>query len=121
MPSFQSHLLAGAVSGGAIDIIRKVKEKKPLDNSNILMVVGDVCLGAVGGVLPDKLEPAIHPMHRKFFHSMLFFGIIVVGVVLLWQIDKIPEWIKVAVTVIAGAFIIHLVLDSFTPAGLPIA
>ena len=121
MPSFQSHLMSGAGSGGTIDIIRKIKEKKPLESSDILIIVGDVCLGAIGGVLPDKLEPAIHPMHRKFFQSMLFLGIIMVGVVLLWQIDKIPEWIKWAGTIIAVAFTIHLVFDSFTPAGLPIA
>jgi membrane-bound metal-dependent hydrolase YbcI (DUF457 family) len=120
MAYFQSHLIAGAVTGGSIDIIRKVKDNKPLEPRDIAMICGEVCLGAVGGVLPDRLEPAIHPHHRKFFHSILFLSLIGVGLVLLWESECIAEWIKWLLTALAVAFIIHLIIDGFTPAGLPV-
>ncbi|MBA7527239.1 hypothetical protein ES705_19414 [subsurface metagenome] len=121
MPNFECHLITGMVSGGAIDIVRKIRDNKPLESSDLLILSANVCLGAIGGVLPDKLEPAIHPRHRKFFHSIVFIGVITVGLVLLWQSEKITEWVKWLVTALGVAFIIHLILDGFTPAGLPVA
>jgi membrane-bound metal-dependent hydrolase YbcI (DUF457 family) len=121
MANFQGHLIAGVVTGGSIDIIRKIGDNKPLEPRDIAMICGEVCLGAAGGVLPDRLEPAIHPQHRKFFHSILFLSLIGVGLVLLWKSESITEWIKWLLTALAAAFIIHLIIDAFTPASLPIA
>jgi membrane-bound metal-dependent hydrolase YbcI (DUF457 family) len=39
--------------------------------------------GAAAGILPDKLEPANNPNHRKFVHSLTFY------VILIWLILKI--------------------------------
>jgi len=121
MPNFQGHLIAGAVTGGSIDIIRKIKDNKPLKSQDIVILCAEVCIGVIGGFLPDKFEPASHPLHRKFFHSLLFMGLIGVGLVLLWKSESIAEWIKWLLTTLAAAFIIHLIIDGFTPAGLPIA
>ena len=120
MANFQCHLMAGAITGGAIDIIRKAEQNKALEQRDITICCAEVCFGSIGGVLPDRLEPAIHPRHRKFFHSILFLGLIAIGLVLLWQNDKIAEWIKWSLTALAAALIIHLVIDGFTPAGLPL-
>ena len=120
MANFQGHLIGGVVTGGSIDIIRKLKDNKPLEPQEIVILSAEQCLGAAGGILPDRLEPAIHPRHRKFFHSILFLGFIAAGLVLLWKNDRIAEWIKWLLTALAMAIIIHLVIDGFTPAGLPI-
>ncbi|MBA7522307.1 hypothetical protein ES705_14425 [subsurface metagenome] len=120
MANFQGHLIAGAASGGVIDIIRKIKDEKPLEPRDLVILSAEVCLGAMGGILPDKLEPTIHPRHRKFFHSILFLSLIAAGLFLLWKNDRIAEWVKWLLTALAVAFIIHLLIDDFTPAGLPV-
>jgi inner membrane protein len=120
MANYQGHLVAGAITGGSVDVIRKIIEKKPLELRDIILLSLQVCVGSVGGVLPDRLEPAIHPHHRKFFHSILFLSLIGVGLFLLWDNKGIADWIKWLLTALAVAFIIHLIIDGFTPAGLPV-
>ena len=61
MANFQGHLIAGAVTGDSIDIIRKVKDNKPIEPRDIVILCAEVCLGAAGGILPDRLEPATSP------------------------------------------------------------
>lgn len=121
MANFQSHLTAGAVAGGSIAILQKIGDNKPLELQDIALVCCDVCIGAVGGVLPDRLEPAIHPHHRKFFHSGAMILLISVGLYCLWKAESIPEWVKWAGTALIVTYGLHLLIDGFTPAGLPIA
>ena len=52
-------------------------------------------LAAALANLPDRLEPAIHPHHRQFFHS-LAFGV-TVGYVgyQIYEWQPVEEWQKV--------------------------
>jgi len=75
--------------------------------------------GALGGMLPDILEPATNPCHRKFFHSFTF-GIVVTGSAVGVAVQKnIDLDLKEAVGLLAAGYLSHLVMDAGTPAGLP--
>lgn len=121
MANYQGHLIAGAITGGSIELIRKIGENKPLELHDIAIFCAQVCVGSMGGVLPDKLEPAIHPHHRKFFHSGAMILLISAGLYSLWKTDKVPEWVKWTGTALGAAYGLHLLIDGFTPAGLPVA
>jgi len=121
MANYKGHLIAGAITGGSVDIVRKIIENKPLELQDIAMLSIQVCVGSVGGLIPDKIEPAIHPHHRKFFHSVAMILLIGGGLYYLWKTDKVPEWVKWTGTALGTAYGLHLLIDGFTPAGLPIS
>lgn len=80
----------------------------------------------VAGVLtklPDVLEPATHPNHRQFFHSVAFAGLLAAAThkVYRWQPETPGEEVTRFVMLVgAAAYFIHLVLDAATPKSLPI-
>lgn len=79
--------------------------------------------GAVATGLPDKLEPAIHPNHRQFFHSFFVAGVIGYGTYKAWQWEPTEDWQKLArwALLIGGvAYLTHLALDSTTAKSLPV-
>lgn len=44
------------------------REDRPVDGTSLAMGAAAACFPS----LPDVLEPAVHPNHRKFFHSVTF-------------------------------------------------
>jgi inner membrane protein len=82
--------------------------------------------GAVGSVLtslPDKLEPAIHPNHRQFFHSVVFAAGVGYVTYKVYNWQPTEDWEKILrwLVVIGGvAYLIHLVLDAHTAKSLPL-
>jgi len=79
--------------------------------------------GAIFGTLPDILEPALHPNHRQFFHSIAALGLVSTGLYKLYKWDPDDDFYKVvrALSMVAcGAYIIHLAMDSGTPKSLPL-
>ena len=73
--------------------------------------------------LPDLLEPAVHPNHRQFFHSVAFAGLIGVGAYKLYkwkpetQAGRVTRFVAL---VGASAYLIHLLVDAGTPKSLPL-
>lgn len=83
----------------------------------------DGVAGALLTSLPDKLEPAVHPNHRQFFHSVVFA--VVVGYVTYraykWQPTEDWQQLLRWLVIIGGvAYLTHLVLDAFTAKSLPL-
>lgn len=80
-------------------------------------------LAALLTKLPDILEPAVHPNHRQFFHSVAFAALVAGGWKALYdwqpQSDDGRFWRKVAM-IGAGAYLCHLALDALTPRSLPL-
>lgn len=74
---------------------------------------------SLGALLPDKLDPPFSPRHRRFAHSkillFLFIGMTVVTLLLLSTDENLGLW---SLYYFLLGYISHLVLDSFTPAGL---
>lgn len=118
MANAKTHLLVGAGVGVALYIAdRKLFHKKDVTMGGIM---GSLFLGMVGGLMADWLEPASHPNHRKFFHSLVFMG----GTFLYK--DELCEWLGLGqegrkyFDWFISAYGSHLVLDSATAKGLPI-
>lgn len=66
MPNRRTHRTAGVLGGGALALITS-HGQHPLNR--IIETVGGSVAGGVFGELPDIIEPAIHPRHRRFAHS----------------------------------------------------
>lgn len=110
-----THAFAGAVAGAATFCSQK-------ENNSPSDLLAACALGLAGGKIPDLLEPALHPNHRKFFHSVLFAA----GVV--QAVRKLYEWkpetnqqkiLRFLMLALAAGYLSHLLLDSLTPKSLP--
>lgn len=73
--------------------------------------------------LPDKLKPAIHPNHRRLFHSWAFPGMLGIAAhrAYHWETcSKFDEAVRFAILLGIGAYTVHLWLDVTTTKSLPI-
>jgi len=81
-------------------------------------------LATLGGMLPDKLEPAsLGPHHRRFFHSFVSMGLVGYGVYKAYKWEpqtELDKCLRIAVIMIGVGYLSHLIADSSTPRGLPI-
>lgn len=109
--------VAAVVTGGVI------LNKEAQEGQQTLAPIGGSALAALFTNLPDKLEPAIHPHHRQFFHSVAFAGLLTLGMyrVYKWIPETDNERLARFCLLAAGAgILIHLVMDSGTPRSLPL-
>lgn len=87
------------------------------------MPVAAGALGAFCTNLPDWLEPATSPNHRKFFHSLTFAVLVGAALKKAWDwepetdTDKLLRFAALAAT---GGYLIHLALDATTKRSLPL-
>jgi hypothetical protein len=81
---------------------------------------GGYGLGSLAGTLPDIIEPATSPNHRKTFHSYGAMVAVTWGTIKLATDTDLSHEVKTAVTVAGASYLSHLALDSETPKGLPI-
>jgi len=51
----------------------------------LMEVAGGFLGGALGGMMPDVLEPATSPNHRKLAHSVVMLGTLTLARVVEWQ------------------------------------
>lgn len=80
-------------------------------------------LAALCTNLPDILEPAVHPHHRQFFHSVAFAALIGGCVYKLYQWETETEMekiLKFCLLVAGSAYLIHLAMDACTRRSLPL-
>lgn len=118
MASAATHRLGAALTVGMAALMAGDPEREP-----------SVEPFAAGGVayltatLPDILEPASNPHHRKFFHSLTFGGLVAYGIYKAYQWN--PEtpaerWLRLISIAAGGAYLVHLLQDAGTPKGLPV-
>jgi membrane-bound metal-dependent hydrolase YbcI (DUF457 family) len=129
MANFKKHLTVGAIVGaicGAVYVIvmyLRQRKKNPKCKFNwgnffatFFMGYG---LGAISGIAADKLEPAFHCNHRKFFHSYAFW--IITGYAVLQGLScNMKQIWKIMTLVTFVGYSTHLVLDYQTPKSLPL-
>lgn len=80
-------------------------------------------LAAVLTKLPDVLEPAVHPHHRQFFHSVACAALVATGWNALYQWQPQTDegrFMRKVAMIAAGAYLCHLALDALTPRSLPL-
>lgn len=73
--------------------------------------------------LPDAIEPAIHPHHRQFFHSIAFAGLVGYGLhrTYHWKPETDgQELLRIASLLIGSAYLLHLAADLFTARSIPV-
>jgi len=93
------------------------------DNETSAKPIVGATLGGLWATLPDLLEPATHPNHREFFHSVTFAAI--VGG-LAWKIkewqpeDACEDALRFLLLVGCSAYLIHLGMDALTKRSLPL-
>lgn len=95
------------------------REGRPVDASALAMGTAAALLPS----LPDVLEPAVHPNHRRFFHSLTFA--LAVGYSMrrayAWETQGPWEQLaRYALLVGGAAYLAHLARDAFTAKSLPL-
>lgn len=117
MPNARTHMLVGA---GVTTLAALADKEKSEVTHNIVM---SPLIGALGAKLPDMLEPALHPNHRQFFHSVSFLAAMSAGLykVYKWSPDDPLEKLIRGVLLLGGvAYASHLLCDATTPKSLPL-
>ena len=119
MSNARAHAIAAAAVAGACHLIHEHKQNR----EPTLAPVVTALLASKLGSLPDLLEPAIHPNHRRVFHSVAF------GALVIWVGKKLYDWdpetpfeeiVKWIALTAGAAYITHLLLDLRTPKSLPL-
>lgn len=83
--------------------------EKALYFFSLILLCGGI--GYIVACLPDILEPASNPHHRKIFHSLLALGVFIV-------VTAKTE--NPLLKTLAASYTSHLILDGLTPFGLPL-
>ena len=100
---------------------KNINQGLPVEKFNLvefsITTLAGIGLGKIGGILPDVLEPAKNPHHRKFFHSHTMRTALV-GTILANQ-GNMKRVSKSLVNAFGASYSSHLALDSKTPKGLP--
>lgn len=119
MPNAGTHMIAGGITG-AVTAASLQAETDP----DLAEIIAGAFAGGVAGRVPDILEPAVHPNHRAFFHSVGVLALVGYGTyrAYRWEpaddVERVVRWLAV----IGGvAYMSHLILDARTPNGLPLA
>lgn len=105
MPNRDTHLKAGIISGSILGAISS-KSNESFWPDVLLSAIG----GAIGGLMPDFIEPAYGPYHRQILHSKI---------ILIGNFYGINKTENAVVKGILSGYASHLLLDTQTPMGLP--
>ena len=117
MPNRSTHLVVGTTAGVAAYFITKLIPDEPFTFKGL---TGSALAVAFFGLLPDLIEPAIHPNHRAFAHSFTMSGMLLGSNLITWKSPNFPIGVKFMITICSSAYLSHLMADARTPKGLPI-
>jgi len=116
MPNAKTHLVVGAATGFVIDTFVQLERMRANPAVRFNWAELGFCALAAGtaALLPDVLEPATTPNHRKFCHSIAMAVIVTYAVT-----GKHTKRLAVAeltiLTVLGAGYLSHLVADATTP------
>jgi len=119
MPCRPVHALCGTAVGVATFIALDDTKSE----NNLLQGAGMTVAGFFGGILPDIIEPAIHPHHRQFFHSFAILGGtgILLKALYEWQPETAAQKnVRRLLIAFCAGYGTHLLLDAMTPRSLPL-
>lgn len=121
MPRAGHHLVGGAITAGAVNAAVQwgTMAADPRYRFDWEQLLACCAAGAATALLPDILEPACHPNHRKFFHSLA------AAAVVAWMMsgkhtDEYSAALKALVTAAGLGWLSHVFLDALTPKCVPI-
>lgn len=113
----KEHLLISGIGTFLFDVIEQNQEKGIVDLKQSFF---SGIFGAIGGIVPDLIEPATNPNHREFFHSGTMLGLIFLGENRLKQNEIINPYLKKTISDFSLGYKLHLVADATTPKSLPL-
>ena len=142
-----AHLIGGAIGGPIAGVALSIQANR---QPTFAEACGWIAAGIGGAKLPDHLEPAYCPRHRRFCHS----GCVLALDFVLLQSKSLQDWIETlrlnarehhrlaqfdpngpglhkvwaylleflagVLPGLLGGYASHLILDSTTPSGLPL-
>src|SRR2546425_7524563 len=118
MANARAHVIIGAGAATIGWIAYCEARGRPLRSIEGVLVA---LLGGIGGLLPDLLEPATNPNHRRFFHSLVTAVSLAGANHYVWQQPAISLSKKAALGITSAGYLSHLLADARTPKGLPFA
>lgn len=119
MPNAAAHKLGAAFTVGIAVAHHQNVTNGEIDKKAVVAAL----LAGNFGSLPDLLEPAIHPNHRGFFHSISCLAVVGYAVYRLyhWEPeDGTGKVLKGLGIVVGGAYITHLLMDATTKKSIPL-
>ncbi|MBV6419544.1 MAG: hypothetical protein DAHOPDDO_00767 [Ignavibacteriaceae bacterium] len=134
MPNGNIHKTAGAVIG-SITYLAIKNDSQKREQADLGELILSTSVGLSTSRLPDILEPAIHPNHRAFYHSLTFGCVVGFVGVQAWKdfqfrrnerrVEGIQQWsfreyVDIAILIACGSILLHLVMDGTTKKGLTI-
>jgi inner membrane protein len=87
------------------------------------MPLGAGVVGAFCTNLPDILEPATSPNHRKVFHSVACAVVLIAGFKKAWDWepeDDLGKFLRFVALAGTAGYLAHLALDATTKRSLPL-
>jgi len=123
MPNRQHHVGQGAAVGAVAAVAQYLSEVG--SNANKQFDFGELLgrgllgygFGVIGGVLPDLLEPAYLPNHRKFAHSFTAGSALIYGAVKSHD-DGVHPAVRLIVLPLVAGYTKHLLDDAEIPKGI---
>lgn len=113
-----AHRVGAALAIGGASALAEHK-----NGENTAAPLAHATLAGTFGTLPDILEPACHPNHRRFFHSVVFAGFLGYGVHRLYQWkpqDELQQLMRLLGLIAGGSYLVHLAMDATTAKSLPL-
>jgi membrane-bound metal-dependent hydrolase YbcI (DUF457 family) len=112
----KQHACLGILAGGGYTFFKYLLEKSNDPNLEFPWkhLVVNMGLGLTFASLPDLLEPATNPNHRKFFHSLTTAGLVGYGI-FGKHTRNIDVDLQDSIRSIGLSYLLHLVADARTP------
>jgi len=111
-------LIGGAVGAGTYLVLCRYFQRQA-DLGEFLVCAAAGCMGAV---MPDLLEPAVHPHHRQIAHSVTVGGLLTKCGIDVCTPENCTwdEFHKILLACAIAGYVSHLAIDGCTPRGLPL-
>lgn len=113
---------AHRITAGAAIFLVMAHQEEVVGENTAWPLAGGVA-ASVLTCLPDRIEPAINPNHRQFFHSLMFavgLGYCFLKIRQLEPESKEGAIIRKIALVGIAAYLVHLALDATTAKSLPL-
>ena len=122
MPGFTAHFVIGAATGAAVNTVCQRGRRNERPGCKFDLGEMFACSLAAGGgaCLPDLLEPAYSPFHRRFCHSVAAAVLVAYGI--SGRHTFRLGWTgRMLLGMVGLGFLSHLAADAFTPRSIPLA
>ena len=117
----KEHACLGAVAGAGYTLITYLWRKSENTKAGFpwKQLAVNMGVGMALASLPDWIEPATNPNHRKFFHSLTTAGLVGYGMYGK-HTNNIDVNLLDYIRSIGFAYLSHLAADATTPKSLPL-